>query len=399
MATKLKNLHLTKVDAVDEGANPGARITLFKRREGEGSIAGGMPAAEPEPGRSAAGGEGLLKRFCSFLVESGGFDPAELAKQAHSFQEAIDEQARQRVFDEAYILTDALRDSIYSILHDEELDGTGRQAALAKTLSEFSAAAGGCLASWAEWKSAGIVKKKADPDPEADVDEGSGSQDGGAAEKDIDGDGAADGSEEGEEEDMRIDKSKMTPEDLKAYEELEKKYAQADGGEGTADGGKGTGAAGGAAGGEGSPAVEKSAGHEEAGKAIQAELESLRKFRQEMELSQMEAFARKYEPLGKKPAELAKSLKAAKDAGGTAYDDMVAMLDEMLSMQEGLFTEIGKSGHKSVDMGGAETVAKIHEIAKGYVDKDPALSMDMALTKAWENNPELMRAYESEAGF
>ena len=35
MATKLKHLKITKVDFVDEGANPDAHIMLFKRKQDE----------------------------------------------------------------------------------------------------------------------------------------------------------------------------------------------------------------------------------------------------------------------------------------------------------------------------------------------------------------------------
>ena len=35
MATKLKDLKVTKVDFVDAGANPGANIMIYKNKEGE----------------------------------------------------------------------------------------------------------------------------------------------------------------------------------------------------------------------------------------------------------------------------------------------------------------------------------------------------------------------------
>ena len=38
MATKLKHLKITKVDFVDEGANPDAHIMLFKRKPEEPSL-------------------------------------------------------------------------------------------------------------------------------------------------------------------------------------------------------------------------------------------------------------------------------------------------------------------------------------------------------------------------
>ena len=91
-----------------------------------------------------------------------------------------------------------------------------------------------------------------------------------------------------------------------------------------------------------------------------------------------------------------KSLRAA---GGTAFDDMIAVLDNAVDVVEksGAFTEVGKSGHGSASAGQAEE--KINTIAKGYMEKDASLDYTSAVAKAWENNPELMEEYEKEAGF
>ena len=43
--------------------------------------------------------------------------------------------------------------------------------------------------------------------------------------------------------------------------------------------------------------------------------------------------------------------------------------------------------------------AKIHGIAKGYMEKDPALSYERAMAKAWEDHPDILEEYEKEAGF
>ena len=64
--------------------------------------------------------------------------------------------------------------------------------------------------------------------------------------------------------------------------------------------------------------------------------------------------------------------------------------------KSGVFGEIGKSGH----MGGESSAeAKIDNIAKGMIEKDPSLSYSQALAKAWEAHPELIEEYDAEEGF
>ena len=46
-----------------------------------------------------------------------------------------------------------------------------------------------------------------------------------------------------------------------------------------------------------------------------------------------------------------------------------------------------------------EAETKIEAIAKGYMEKDPSMEYTTALAKAWEDNPELLDAYDEEAGF
>lgn len=97
--------------------------------------------------------------------------------------------------------------------------------------------------------------------------------------------------------------------------------------------------------------------------------------------------------IGKKPEELVPTLKSLKAAGGTAYADMISVLDSAVAMAEasGTFSEIGKSsrgiGNTSVAKSNSET--KVETIAKGYMEKDPNLSYVDAIAKAWENNPDL----------
>ena len=47
MAKKLKNLEVTKVDFVDEGANQGANIKLFKRKDQNDNPVVAVPVQDP----------------------------------------------------------------------------------------------------------------------------------------------------------------------------------------------------------------------------------------------------------------------------------------------------------------------------------------------------------------
>lgn len=79
---------------------------------------------------------------------------------------------------------------------------------------------------------------------------------------------------------------------------------------------------------------------------MQTELEALRKMRQELEGRELHEVAKKYEAIGKKADELVPVVKSMKAAGEVSCNNYLAVLDEMVSMQEasGMFWEIGKAG-------------------------------------------------------
>ena len=133
--------------------------------------------------------------------------------------------------------------------------------------------------------------------------------------------------------------------------------------------------------------------------AVRAELEGLKKFREDAEAREIAEVAKKYAIIGKQQDELVPLFKSLRAAGGTAYNDMIAVLDQAVAAVEksGVFSEVGKSGHGSSAVGAAE--AKVEAIAKGYMEKDSSLDYASAMAKAWEDNPELMAEYEAEAGF
>lgn len=122
-----------------------------------------------------------------------------------------------------------------------------------------------------------------------------------------------------------------------------------------------------------------------------AEVEELKK---SLEIERLTAAARKYEVLGKKAPELAAKLYDLKKAGGTVYEDYVALLDENLSVltKSGLFGEIGSNRQ-----GNADTMQTLHikaqELKKAATEE---MTTSDAIIKAWEENPELAAQYEAE---
>ncbi len=209
---------------------------------------------------------------------------------------------------------------------------------------------------------------------------------------------------------MKIDKSKMTPEELAALADLEKRYGIPDGdGQGAAAGGAEPAAPEGGVekgaqppvtpapvaqggGSELHPEVAKAlADFQELTKRQNEELEAMRK---SLEVERLTSVAKKYEPLGKNATELAAKLYDLKKAGGTFYDDYIALLDESLTTlnKSGLFGEIGSNRQGSA--GTTQTIGiKAQELQKAAAD---GLSSPDAIIKAFEENPELAAQYEAE---
>ena len=412
MATKLKNLHLRKVDVVDEGANPRADIALKKSRTPQ--------MEDPADGKQQ---ENLVKRFFAWLRKEGSEQDVKDVQKAMSFTDSLTCASMDAVMDEVFDVVYALRSSLNSILCESESTPAGKASAMAESVNQFTDAMQGLIPLWAQQKLAlkDMVNAQAESADSAEVALMKSDQArlAGKIEK-------AKAKKKGEPEDMiKIDKSKMTPEERAAYEELVKKYAVGDPDESKAEPtvAKAKTSKADPEGDDGeeddiddeetvpkkkTPAKKSVSADAESdiykglNPTVKAELEDLKKFRAEMEMQQLVTVAKKYEVIGKKPEELAKSLKVIKDAGGTAYADMIATLDEMVAMQEasGIMGELGKSGHGNpAQMGGSDAVAKATSIAKGYLEKDPSMGFPAALAKAWEDNPDLMDAYESEAGF
>jgi len=396
MAKKLKNLNITKVDFVDAGANPEAHVKLYKRN---GETSSEEPIEEVP--------ETLLKRITDYIGKALGIHSERIEKRgdAESFGEKMDEVKRRKIADEMWDLCFALHSSLMSILNDEEMDSAAASDMMQKSVEEFDEYIATAINSWSLGKSTGVMKKgnvatELDTEVLEHIREN--------LDKSIQK--AKESKEQIQKlkgdlgEMIKIDKSKMSSEEVAAYEEIIKKY-----GVDTEDieDGKGDGAK--------EDPVAKTAHAIPQGTvslteepqnpvdediykglhpAVATELKMLRKRSDEAEEKELFDIAKKYELIGKKPEELVPTLKSLKAAGGTAYNDMIGVLDSALEMaeQSGAFSEIGKSGGH----GGAEPDAwgKIEKKADEIMKASPNITRSHAITKACEQNPALLREYE-----
>lgn len=114
MATKLKNLRLTSVDLVRNGANQEADICLHKSAE-----------ATEEP---TAPEMNILKRFIAWLTEN----PVDAEYEPDDPVEKADEEPYL-----ADVYKSAITESLQSIAADESLSATEKNDMIAKSLNEY----------------------------------------------------------------------------------------------------------------------------------------------------------------------------------------------------------------------------------------------------------------------
>lgn len=425
MATKLKNLKVTKVDFVDAGANPKAHIKLYKNESGT--------AGEPK-GETGQKHESVLKRFFSAIGKAVGMKPEEIDATveeiekggAETFGAKLTERKMRQINDEIWDLCYALQSSLGSIVCDEEVDN--KQEMMQESLTQFEATMSRAIAQWASGSTASVIKKSSGPVSEealnymryskeriedmiAKADTGNGELPVNA------GNGSTISNELKGEEETMIDKSLLTPAELAFFEDIEKRCsvdtstvgkANTGGGKTNTSGKANNGEEeeeetekGGAGCGNGGkkPGVKKSASEEDiyAGlhPAVAAELQRLQKRADEADEKELTEIAKKYEIIGKKTEELVPVLKSLKNAGGTAYADMISVLDASVEAvnKSSMFTEIGKSG----GYGGSEPDAwtKIEKKADEIQAVNPNMSRAMAIDAACQQNPQLVHEYES----
>lgn len=389
MPTKLKNLKIKKVDFVDEGANPEADILIFKNKEGQ-------PQQE-EPKQ-----ESVLKRFISSIGKMVGLKQEEIEATmeeiekgtASTFDEKMFETTRRKILDEIWDLCFALQSSLCSIITDEEAINNASELMKA-SLQDFSTVMEKSIEEWTAGKTANIMKEiniqeveyaKSRLDEmiakrkEANQDNGINNN------QNID----ENDTKKGEQEEMKIDKSKLTAAERAFLEEIEKKCGEEEEAENPVTKGMNTTST------EQTPLPNNPDDiYKGLHPAVAAELQMLRKRADDAEEKELTEIAKKYEIIGKKPEELVPILKNLKASGGEAYTQMLSILDTSVEMvnKSALFSEVGKSGH-----GGNEEGAwnKIEKKAEEILKSMPNLTRVQAIDKACEQNPELVHEYESE---
>ena len=192
--------------------------------------------------------------------------------------------------------------------------------------------------------------------------------------------------------DMKFDTSKMTPEELETFNDLQKRYGQqAEQPKTDATAAPATAP---------SPATsdnqQQSPATDDVSKSVkemQAELAELRKFKAEAEDRELQAIAKKYELLGQKPEALVPVLKNMKTLGQEQYDAYIATLDASLEAVEksSVFGEIGKRGANDST---TNAWGKIEAAATEIMKSKPETTWTQAIDIACTTNPELLKSYE-----
>ena len=412
MATKLKNLKITKVDFVDDGANPEAHIRLFKSKDG----------VEPPHDEGAEKKPNIWKRLITAITKAAGSetDTSELEsviddiqKSSESFGERIAEVKNRKIADEIWDICYALQSSLCSILNDEDMDGTSAATAMQESLDEFYEFSKEAISQWSSGKATNIVKKEEVTASDLEMMKSARSrlddtiekaekaqEEPGAEEPKKKDQNKNQNNAKGAEE-MKIDKSKLTPAELAFLQSIEKRYGEEEGAgaEGVTPPAQNTDPTPATGVGKSNTPAQGTDGGEDIYKgmqpAVRGELDTLKKFREATEERELEDVAKKYEIIGKKKEELVPVLKSLKAAGGTAYTDMIAVLDGAVAAVEksGAFTEIGKSGGAGTTDGAAWTKA---ETQAAEIMKSKNVTKAQALDEVFRNDPELAAECEKE---
>lgn len=352
--TKLKKMNLNSVDFVRRGANPDAHIMIKKSYDGEDED------VEKQP-------------FFKTLV-------AAIRKAFYGEDLEEPDVDIQKSANDMLYFTDCLSESYDSIMGDTTLTKSEKMAMIAKSTNEFTDTMEDYLSS----VSSHVGKSTHDA---------------------IDYPLTKNNSKGGYEtmginlED--VDKSLLTSEEAEQLDALIAKACKtkkADDEPGMVPGEEG------AEGPKKKPPFAKemdgnTEGESEVEKALKEELKAVQELRKSMEMKEYMEIAKKYESIGKKPEDLAKTLHDMKQAGEDVYKSYVDALDEQASLIEksGLFVELGKSGSNGpsyVSVGKSEAEGKIEALAAEIRKSDASISYHESIAKAWEQNPDLIAAYD-----
>lgn len=140
------------------------------------------------------------------------------------------------------------------------------------------------------------------------------------------------------------------------------------------------------------PALTKKKCKKSASPEMAAALNRLANLEKSIKMKDFREIAKKYEPLGEDPEELAKSLYDMAESNEDNYNAYIAVLDKSLGIVEksGIFSEIGKSFSGT----GGSVTDRIEAAATEIQKSDPTIDRVQAIAKAWDNHPELIAEYE-----
>ena len=381
MPTKLTDLKITKVDFVDAGANQRAHIALFKHA--------------PKGGEEV--GESKIKNIIHAIAKRFGLEEEEVADVAKSeggaktFGAANSELKQQRVCEEIWNVTDALRCSLMSIVRDDTV--TDKTALLKQSLSEFNTAALGFANQWGGGNVAEVQKHMNPIAMTAEDIEIMKSRVAALGEDEtppVVEEAEPVGKAE-EDAEMKIDKSKMTAGERAFFEDIEKRYGAPETTDTPSEPVTQTTVV---------PApivnapVQKSAAEvlKDVMPEFAAMLENVQKRMEKQEDAEIMEVAKRYELLGKKPEELAPVLKSTKAASEEAYTQIITALDAALDIakRSGMFNEIGSNGNGGATDAEARIAKRVEEIRKAH----PEMSVFVARDLAFQENPELIAEFE-----
>ncbi|WP_288313034.1 hypothetical protein [uncultured Selenomonas sp.] len=414
-ANNVKDLTITKVDFVDAGANQRANITLFKRNPTKG----GEKMSNP------------VKKFISTMAKHLGISESETAAgiqaiakdsgDAQTFNTMVGAMMQRKIFSQVWDITDALGSSLRSILDDDEV--TDKAALMKQSVDEFSAIWKSCIDQWAAGNVAMLSPQKAEASDleksiaveraEAvlkaagkqcakadDVEPDQTNPDGTPKSTPKKVDGSAGGStppkknkmkKAEEEPDMKINKSKLTPEERAFYDAIVKKAGEPEGVQPTGEAGIEKHAP---ESGEKSPSDRLTEALKSLPKEVSDVLQDLQKRAEAAENREMEEVAKKYEILGKKPEELAPVLKNLKKNSPEGYEATINALDQAVEATKasGMFGEIGKRGVAGQN---GSAWAQIEKKAADIRKAQPTMEYHESIDLACQQNPDLVHEYEN----
>ncbi len=368
--TRLEDLEVKKIDAVDIGADQKANILIKKR--------GGVE--EPKGN--------FFKRFFNAFCDSLGVNSEEVRKsmedEATSFDDVMNEKKIYDVRDQIWNACNSLEQSIVSILLDKECED--KQAAIAQSIEQFKAFSDDASKSWIKLERAATDKEDtvvADDFEIAKMQE--------VIEKSCDPETI---NKEEKENNMAFDISNMTEEEKKEALKALQDDAKANKEDAKKNSGSGEDQI--------QEAVNKAMSNamEDVTKRFTSMMdkimEPIQKRAEEAEQKSLEEVAKKYELLGTKAEELVPVLKSMKATSDEAYNNFIASMDNNLAViqKSGLFEEIGKSGGAHTGNNDTEGVAKMNakvaEIKKSMPNLTDAQAQDIVM----QNDPELRAMFD-----